>query len=73
MRKVINFTAGLLMGVLAGAAAGLLLAPQSGSELQEALSERLRMVIEEGQRAAAERRAELETQFAAAKRPQKPG
>jgi len=68
MRKVINFLSGLLVGALVGAAAGLLLAPQAGSEMQGTLRARLNTVIEEGRRAASERRAELEAQFAEAKR-----
>ena len=68
MRKVINFLSGLLVGALVGAAAGLLLAPQAGSEMQGTLRARLNTVIEEGRRAASERRAELKAQFAEAKR-----
>jgi gas vesicle protein len=59
---------GFLLGAVAGAVAGALLAPQSGNTLQSALSARMNAVIEEGRRAAAERRAELEAQFAEAKR-----
>ena len=68
MRKVINFIGGLLFGALVGIALGLLLAPQSGSELQNRISERVKAMIAEGQRAAEERRKELEAQFAEAKR-----
>ena len=59
---------GFLLGAVAGAVAGALLAPQSGNTLQSALRARMNAVIEEGRRAAAERRAELEAQFAEAKR-----
>ncbi|PKO24060.1 MAG: hypothetical protein CVU38_00830 [Chloroflexi bacterium HGW-Chloroflexi-1] len=68
MRKAINFLSGVLLGALVGAAAGLLMAPQAGCETQEMLRDHLNTVIEEGRRAASERRAELEAQFAEAKR-----
>jgi len=68
MRKVINFLSGLLLGASVGAAAGLLLAPQAGGEMQGRLRAHLNTVIDEGRRAASERRAELEAQFAEAKR-----
>ena len=68
MRKAINFLSGLVLGALVGAAAGLLLAPQAGGEMQGTLRGHLNTVIEEGRRAASERRAELEAQFAEAKR-----
>ncbi len=65
MSKVLS---GMFVGMLTGAAVGLLLAPQSGESLQGVLRRRLNEVMEEGRRAAAERRAELEAQFAEAKR-----
>ena len=68
MRKFLSFVAGTLVGVLVGGAIGTFLAPQSGDETQTAIQTRLQAVIEEGRRAAAERRAELEAQFAEAKR-----
>jgi gas vesicle protein len=55
-----------------GGVAGLLLAPQSGDELQVKLRQRYDEVMEEGRRAAAERRAELEAQFAEAKQAPRP-
>ena len=67
MDDVIDFLGGFLLGAAIGGVVGLLLAPQSGSELQRQLRERAELVIEEGQRAAADRRAELEAQFAQSK------
>jgi gas vesicle protein len=51
-----------------GAAAAILLAPYSGTELQDRARSRVQALIEEGKRAAAARRAELEAQLDAFKR-----
>jgi gas vesicle protein len=68
MRKAISFLAGLWAGAVVGAVAALLLAPYSGSELQEQVRARVQELAEEGKRAAAARRAELEAQLEAFKR-----
>jgi gas vesicle protein len=68
MRKIVSFLAGLLAGAVVGAAAAILLAPYSGSELQEQVRTRVQGLVEEGRRAAAARRAELEAQLEAFKR-----
>ena len=67
MDDFIDFLGGFLFGAAIGAAVGLLVAPQSGAELQRKMRERADAVIEEGRRAAAERRGELEAQFAQSK------
>jgi gas vesicle protein len=72
MDKTLDFLGGLLLGALVGASVALLLAPRSGADTQAALRGRVEGVIEEGRRAAAERRAELEAQFAEAKRVVRP-
>ncbi len=66
--KFIAFLRGLFWGGVVGTIAGLLLAPESGDVLQARIRARYNEVLEEGRRAAAERRAELEAQFAEAKR-----
>jgi gas vesicle protein len=71
MRKVLRFFCGLLLGALVGATVAMFLAPHSGDETQATLRTGLNAVLEEGRRAAAERRAELEAQFAEAKHVQK--
>jgi gas vesicle protein len=63
VRRVISFLAGFLVGVLAGGAAGLLLAPYGGTELQERIQVRFEELVEEGRKAATARQAELEAQL----------
>jgi gas vesicle protein len=72
MGKALDFLAGVALGALVGGALGLLTAPRSGMATQAAIRDRVNLVIEEGRRAAAERRAELEAQFAEAKRVNRP-
>jgi len=67
MDDAIDFLGGLVLGAAIGGVISLLFAPQSGSDLQQKLRERANLVIEEGRRAAADRRAELEAQFAQSK------
>jgi gas vesicle protein len=72
MNRALNFLGGLVLGAAIGAVVGLMLTPQSGEDLQRKVRERVNLMIEEGQRAAAERRAELEAQFAQAKQVTRP-
>ncbi len=67
-----KFFEGLLLGALTGAAVTLLTAPQSGEATKSSIQDRVKLVMDEGKRAAAERRAELEAQFAQARQPQHP-
>jgi gas vesicle protein len=62
-----KFFEGLLLGALTGAAVTLLTAPQSGEATKNAIQQRVKLVMDEGKRAAADRRAELEAQFAQAR------
>ena len=68
MRKTASFLVGLLAGAAVGAVVALLLVPYSGSELPERVRTRVQELIEEGRRTAAARRAELEAQLEAFKR-----
>ncbi len=68
MRRFVSFLVGAFAGAMVGAVAVLLLTPQSGSELQEQVRTRVQELVEEGKRAAAARRAELEAQLEAFKR-----
>jgi len=72
MDKALSFLGGFVLGAVVGAIAAALMAPQPGNDLQALIRERLEMVAEEGRRAAAARRAELEAQFAQARQFQKP-
>jgi len=67
VRRVLNFLAGFFVGGLVGAVAGLLMAPESGNKLQERIRARVDELVEEGEKAAAARRAELENQLEAFK------
>jgi len=68
MRKVFSFLAGAFAGAVVGATAAILLAPYSGVELRDQVRTRVEGLIEEGKRAAAARRAEMEAQLDAFKR-----
>ncbi len=68
MQKNISFLMGVLSGAIVGAVIAILLAPRSGDELQGQMRARVQELIEEGRRAAAARRAELESQLEAFKR-----
>jgi len=61
--RTMNFFAGFLSGAALGAVAILLTTPQSGTDLQADVKSRFDSIIDEGRRAAADRRAELEDQF----------
>lgn len=60
----LNFLAGFLGGVVMGAMVVLLTTPQSGSDLQNEVRSRFDDILEEGRKAAAARRAELEARLA---------
>jgi gas vesicle protein len=68
MRKTVFLIIGLLAGAVVGAATAILLAPYSGQELQARIRTRAQRLIEEGKRAAAARRAELQAQLEGFKR-----
>ena len=63
MNRILAFTAGALCGALVGALVALLLTPMSGAELQEQARTRFEEIVEEGRKAADQRRAELERQL----------
>ena len=63
MQKILAFMAGAMCGALVGAVAVLLLTPASGTQMREQARQRMDAIVEEGRKAAAERRAELEQQL----------
>jgi gas vesicle protein len=75
MGKAIRFLVGFTVGVYAGAVVARMLPPEQADRLRRPLSDRLRPIIEEGERAAYQRREELRREFMAAKqlRPSPPG
>ena len=68
MRKLLGFMVGLLAGAVVGGVTALLLAPYPGTELQERVRTRVDELVEEGKRAAASRRAELQAELESFKR-----
>ena len=68
MKGVINFLSGLILGGLVGATLAILLAPESGEELRGEIRERVESIQAEVNRAASERRAELERELAGLRR-----
>jgi gas vesicle protein len=65
--------AGSLCGALVGAVAALLLAPSSGLELRERMTERARRIQDEVREAYETRRAQLEAELATLRSPQSQG
>jgi len=63
MNRFMAFAAGALCGALVGALVALLLTPMSGAEMQEQARTRFDEIVEEGRKAAEQRRAELERQL----------
>lgn len=63
MSKFWNFAGGLILGMLAGTAAGLLLAPKPGDELRKEMQQEIDDILSEARRASELRRKEMEAQF----------
>ena len=68
MRNILAFMAGAMCGAIVGAVAALFLAPMTGGEIREQARRRFDDIVEEGKKAADERRAELEQQLRAMQR-----
>ena len=68
MRRTFLFLSGVICGAMVGAAAGALLAPQSGHDTQEYLRKRLDEIRAEALQAYEARRQELLEEFEKAKK-----
>jgi gas vesicle protein len=67
MGRLLDFLGGMALGAITGAAIAIVVAPDSGAVTRRKMRRRVNEALEEGRRAAAERRAELEAQFAQAR------
>jgi gas vesicle protein len=73
MRRALNFILGATLGALVGATVAILMAPRSGEDLRDEISDRFGRFKDELQEAATDRRAELERQLKSLRQPQPPG
>lgn len=64
MMRLIRFVTGYIIGMSLGAAIGLLLAPQSGTETLERVRGRFDVILEEGRQAAEKSRADAHARLA---------
>lgn len=64
MNRFLSFFAGAVFGAAVGAGVALLLAPTSGEQLQAQIRDRATYIQNEVQRAADDKRTELEAQLA---------
>ncbi len=69
MNRIFSFMMGAILGGFIGATVGILLAPASGEEMRSSISSRVDKIREDVSEAAAQRRAELESQLAALRSP----
>jgi len=69
MKKIISFMSGAVMGGLVGATLAFLLTPASGDELRTKMQEQAQRIQSEVKAATETRRAELEGQLAALRKP----
>lgn len=65
LKRALKFTAGGITGAVVGAAAAIMLAPESGEDLKRGLRDRLRLSKLAGAMAKADRRQELVRAFRA--------
>jgi gas vesicle protein len=71
--KFARFLEGFVLGGILGAGLALLLAPSSGEQFRSELQGEVERMRHEVEKAAGERRAELERQLAALRAPRTPG
>ena len=68
MNRSLSIVLGLMLGAAAGVGLGMLLAPQSGGEMQQRIRDGVERVLAEGKQAAETRRLELTEHFETLKR-----
>jgi len=69
MNRALNFLLGVVIGGFVGATVAIFLAPSSGEDLRSEIGVRTNRFRSEFAQAAADRRAELESQLAALRAP----
>lgn len=69
MNRALNFLLGAAIGGFIGATVAILMAPSSGEELRSEIGMRTDRIRSEVTQAAADRRAELESQLASLRAP----
>ena len=60
MNKFLNFMGGLFLGAMAGALAGLLIAPKPGDQLRKELQQEIDDILADARRASEAKRIEME-------------
>jgi gas vesicle protein len=68
MKTFWNFLSGLVLGAAVGAVCALVLAPKAGEDFRADLKREIEDILEEGRKAAALRRQELEEELARLRR-----
>jgi gas vesicle protein len=63
--RILSLAIGLLSGAIVGAAAVILLTPQSGQDLRQGIASKYQEVLESGRQAMTERHQALEAEYKA--------
>lgn len=65
INRALSFASGLLGGAIVGAGVVLLLAPQSGADTRQSITDKFNEIIGAGREAMDERRQQLRAEYAA--------
>ena len=66
LNQVLGFLGGLLSGTIVGAAVVILLAPQSGTETRQRITDKVHEIIDAGKQTVADKRQQLQGEYSAA-------